>query len=89
MESFTKDPDATLDYAYNWASWLAEGETISSASVIVQAGITLDSESNTTTTTTAWLSGGSLNETYQVTFRVTTSAGRTDDRSIRVLILDR
>ncbi len=45
--SMIKDPDAVLDYVYDWrqktnrstgTDWLASGETISSATVVVVEG---------------------------------------------------
>ena len=86
---FTKDPDAVLDYQWNWSAWLADGETISSAVITVDTGLTLDSQSNTTTTVTAWLSGGTVDEGYRVVCSITTSAARTDDRSIYISCRER
>lgn len=85
---FVKDPNAVLDYQWDWSEWLAVGETIASHTVTVPTGLTLDSSTASTTTVTAWLSGGTAGTTYTVTCRVTTSAGRTDDKSITVLCAD-
>lgn len=89
MREFLKDPDAVLDYVFNWADWLAAGETISTSSITVESGITKNSESNTTTTATVWLSGGTEGNRYRITSRVTTSQGRTDDRSAIVRVANR
>jgi len=86
---FTKDPDAVLDYQWNWSAWLAVGETITSAVITVDTGLTLDSQSNTTTTVTAWLSGGTVDEGYRVVCEITTSAARTDNRSIYISCRER
>lgn len=87
--TFTKDPDATLDYTVDWSDWLDTGETISSSSFSVPSGITKASESNTTTSATVWLSGGTKWTTYTVTNEVTTTAGRTDQRSFDVRVVER
>lgn len=87
--SYVHDPDSVLDYEWDWAAWLAEGETIATAQVIVPAGLVLDSESNTGTTVTAWISGGTAGETHMVTARITTTQGRTDDRSIWLITRER
>ena len=94
---YVKDPDAVLDYPINWASsdgtndgsssdtgWL-QGDTISTATFTVDSGITKDSESNTTTTATVWLSGGTAGQRYTVTCRITTTSGRTEDQSIQII----
>lgn len=90
MQSFTKDPDAVLDYTVDWSAWLQAGETITASQWITPDGITQGSgaqaPSNTTTTATVWLLAGTLGQTYIVTNRVTTSDGRVDDRSLRITI---
>jgi hypothetical protein len=85
---FVKDPQAVLDYQWNWAAWLAVGETISSHTVTVATGITLDSSTATGTAVTAWISGGTAGE-YRVGCRIVTTAGRTDERGITITVRDR
>ena len=84
-----KDPDAVLDYGLDWSNWLASGETISSSSWVVETGLTKDSSSNTTTTATVWLSGGTAGRTYRITNSIVTSTGREDDRSILIKVIER
>jgi len=86
---FLKDPDATLDFGFDWSDWLARGETITASEWVVDDGITEESDENTTTVTKVWLSGGTVGETYEATNRVTTSAGRIDDRTLSVRIRER
>lgn len=86
---FIKDPNAVLDYKIDWASWLATSETISTSTFTVSAGITKDSESNTTTTATVWLSGGTAGTTYTATNRITTNQSRTDERTIEIRVEER
>jgi len=86
---FTKDPDAVLDWHFDWASWLQIGEFITNSTFLVTAGLDVDSSSNTTTNTTIWLSGGSPGQPYRVTNRIVTNQGRTDDRSITIRVKDR
>ena len=85
----TKDPDAVLDYGFDWSDWLASGETISTSAWVVDTGITADSDSNTTTITTVWLSGGTAGKVYRITNSITTSAGREDDRSLLIKVQER
>jgi len=79
-----KDPDSIIDYGVDWSNWLATGETITSSAWIVPAGLTNDSDSNTSTATAIFLSGGTSGTTYELTNRVTTSGGRTEDRSMLI-----
>ncbi len=94
MSPIPKDPDAVLDFEVDWSSWLESGETISSSTWVVPAGITEVNDathptSNTSTSATIWLSGGAGGTLYQVTNRITTSSNRTDDRSILVSVAER
>lgn len=88
MPTFTKDPDANLDYQVDWSSWLGL-DTIQASVWVVPAGLTNTAETNTTTTATVWLSGGKKGVTYTVVNRITTAAGRVDDRAITVEITDK
>lgn len=86
--SYTKDPDAVLDYIIDWSDWL-DSDTINTSSWIIETGIAEDSNSNTTTTATIWLSGGTVNNEYTVTNRIETVGGRTDDRSIIIYVREK
>lgn len=89
-DSILKDPNATLDYERDWGPWLAgDGDTIVSSEWIVPDGLTKDSQSTTTTVATVWLSGGTAGQAYEITNRITTSQGRTDDRSILIVVRER
>ena len=85
---FIKDPDATLDYKREWADWLGT-DTIATSTWIVPEGITEGETSHDATSATIWLSGGTVGEVYELTNRVTTTGGRTDDRSFNVQIRNR
>jgi len=85
-----KDPDAVLDYTFDWTAWLDDvADSIATRTVLVPIGITLDSNAIAGKKVIAWLSGGGAGQTYQVTCRITTAGGRTDDRSIFVKVKDR
>lgn len=89
IDSFTKDPAATLDYGLDWSDWLAAGETIAASEWSVPAGLTKDSDDHNTTLAAVWLSGGTAGATYRITNRVTTSAGRIDERSLFIVVEER
>ena len=86
---YAKDPNANLDYGWDWSAWLAPGDTIVSHSIIIDSGdVILGTHSNTTTTVTAWFSGGTVDTQATVTARITTAQGRIDDRSIILSVED-
>lgn len=80
-QTFVKDPEAVLDYEWNWAEWLGN-DTISSHTITNDEGITLGSHTATTTAVTAWFSGGTAGINYSATCHIVTAAGRKDDRTI-------
>lgn len=97
-----KDPDAVLDYTFDWTAWLDDiADTIASASVpvLTPAGLVLDlTEPHTNgfqvvgKTVVVWLKQGTPGTTHRVTCRIVTanpSGQRTDDRSIYVKVKDR
>ena len=95
---FLKDPDAVLDYVFDWkassngtgdSDWLASGETISSHTVTVETGLTKDSDSESGGQVTVWLSGGTAGTDYDVSCEIETSAGRTDERTVLVRVRER
>lgn len=89
--AFLADPSSVLDYTINWAAWLAASETISASTWTVATGITqtTPAPSNTTTTTTIWLTAGTAGTTYLITNHITTNQGRQEDRSFSVAIADK
>ena len=84
-QSFVKDPDAIKDYEIDWATWLGT-DTIATATWTVATGITKTTDSKTTTAATAWLSGGTAGADYSVACKITTAGGRTDERTITILV---
>lgn len=81
-----KDPDATLDYVIDWEEWLPDGDIVTASEWSVPDGITAAAHAYTDTTSTVWLSGGVVGETYFVENRITTDAGRITDRTFRLKI---
>jgi hypothetical protein len=86
---YTKDPDAVLDYVWDWIDWLADGEHISTSTFSATSGVTLNTPTHTTTNATVWVSGGTAGVQYTVTNRIITDGGRTDDRSITINVRPR
>lgn len=87
--TWLKDPEAVLDYTFDWSAWLAASETISAHTVAVADGITLDSEAEVDGVVTVWLSGGTAGTRYAVACLITTNQGRTDERTRYVDVRER
>ena len=84
-----KDPAAILDYVFDWTDWLDAGDTISSQTITVAAGLTKDSDSESSGIVTIWLSGGTADTDYIVACEIVTNLGRTEERSIVIHCLER
>lgn len=89
----TKDPDSVIDYGATYSNWLATDEVITASNWLVNGtlietngdevdGLTVDSRENNSSSTKCWLSGGTRGTFYTLTNRITTSEGRTEDRSM-------
>ena len=88
--TYKKDPNATLDWTFNWATWLTPiTDTITSVEWVLSSGLTKVSESNTTTTATVFVSGGTVDADETLTCRITTAGGRIDDRTVTLRITQR
>ena len=89
LKKIDKDPEGVLDYSFDWnTNWL-NGDTISASTWTVPAGITKDSDSDSGGVTTIWLSGGTAGNTYTITNRIVTAAGRTEERSVIINVKQR
>lgn len=88
MSRIPKDPQATLDYTADWTKWLLPGEVIIDKTVTV-TGVTLVTSTHDDKTVTAWVAEGTAGTTADLTFHVTTSAGRQDERTMGLYVADR
>lgn len=85
-----KDKDARLDYIWDWTAWLADiSDTIASHVITVDTGITADSSAVISGTVAAFIAGGTVGTTYRASCRITTTAGRIDERSIFLKVVER
>jgi hypothetical protein len=90
MRSYEKDPSAELDYGEDWSTWLQAGETITSSTWTVDEGLVKGDDTGVDDgRTIVWLSGGTLDRMYEATNHITTSMGREDERTIRLIIRNR
>lgn len=86
--TFTKDPNAVLDYTVDWTRWLA-GDQIATSEWLVPTGLTKMADTKAASSATVWLSGGTAGQSYTVTNRITTTGGRTEDRSFTLRVEER
>ena len=89
LQNPLKDPSAVLDYVFDWTGWLAAGETITDHTITADRGITVESSTEDAGKVTVWLSGGTAGINYKVACLVETSAGRTDERTLWIRVVDR
>jgi hypothetical protein len=86
---YLKDPSAVLDWAFDWTDWLATSETIANHTITADTGLKVDSSAENNGKITVWLSGGTAGINYKVACKITTSAGRTDERTIWIKVTNR
>lgn len=86
---FNKDPNAVLDFYLDYTDWLEGADTLASTAWTIPGGITKDSDTVTASLVGIWLSAGVDATTYDLLCRVTTTAGRIDDRTVRVIVGNR
>ena len=82
-----KAPGEVLEYTINWAAELGDSEVINTSAFTAPAGITIDSDTKTTTAATVWLSGGTAGVEYEITNTIVSSQGRTHEKTIAVPVL--
>jgi hypothetical protein len=89
--TITKDPNATLDYTFDFTDWLAVvADTIASVTFWGVTGVmVLGSGIVAGKKVTVWVTGGTSGTTGSVTARIVTTGGRTDDRTIFFKVKDR
>lgn len=87
IPTIVKTEPGKLDYPCDWSDWLPAGDSIASYEVTAQTGITLVSDERAGAVVVAWLSGGRHGFTYLVRFRITTAAGRIEERTIAVAVV--
>lgn len=88
-KTFIKDPDAKLDYGFDWTNWIDGTDTITNTSWTVPTGIINDNTDLQGAIAIIWLSGGTLDDTYNITCKITTANGRIDERTFAITIQNR
>jgi hypothetical protein len=80
-----KSPTDILNFVLDHTAELG-GANVSTSAFTVEAGLTLDSESNTLTTSTATLSGGIAGTVYKGSCAITASSGEAFEKEFYVLV---
>jgi hypothetical protein len=78
----SKDPEETLDYKVDWSKRLGSDTITASSWPNPPAGITVNTESFAPKSTTIWLVGGTIGQSYTFVNRITTAAGRVMEQSV-------
>lgn len=90
-----KDPFAVLDYSLDFTNWMPSGETISAITVNVEtisgdaSPLATTTTTNTDTVVTAFLTGGTVGNIYNVEYQITTNNNKKDSRNLRIKIVER
>ena len=88
LPAIEKVPAAVLDYTFDWSAWLATlNDSIASYTVTVPAGITKTNDARMDKKIVAWLTGGAVGTSYPIRCRVTTTGGRTEERTIVINVI--
>lgn len=82
-----KDPAANKDYGFDWSAWMGSGDTILTSAFSAGA-CSVTSASVTSHTTMCFIGSGAAGSTERVSNRITTSMGRTDERSFPLQIIN-
>lgn len=91
--TFVKDPSAVLDYQNDFRLWLntSPQDTITTSTwEVLDGGLSIQTDTiRNGRFTVVWLTGGTVGESYRVVNNIVTAAGRTDERTITVNVVDR
>lgn len=88
VPSIRKAPgdNAKLDYTFNWTEWLAaDADSIVSATLVLD-GVTLVSQTDVFPRVRCKVRGGVAGQTATIACTIVTAQGRTDTRTIFLLI---
>lgn len=86
MPLWPKDPEDVEDYTLDWSLRLVSGDWIASAVIAdIHPDLQVISVNWEDSITSVWISGGTAGSEYDVTFHITTAAGRQHDRTFRLI----
>lgn len=87
--SIQKDPDAVLDYSFDWTDWLAGvSDSIDSYS-ITGTDVAVLSDSRNGAIITVWCGAATPGTVAKLVCRVVTAGARIEDRTIYLIVKER
>lgn len=93
MALVVKDPDARIDYIFDWGAAYPDGQAVVASDWTVApvdaGGVAIVAAAHDLVRATATLAGGVAGRVYRVTNRVTMSDGQIDERSMSVRVEER
>ena len=81
------DPDAITDYVIDWTAWL-DGDNIDTSAWALE-NATEASAANTTKTATVFIQSAKAGKVVSMRNRITTTGGRTEDRTLRAKVREK
>lgn len=81
------DPDAIIDYIIDWTAWLNGDNIATSAWSLTNASEA--SSANTTKTATVFIQAAVAGKIVTMRNRITTTGGRTEDRTLRARVREK
>lgn len=88
MTPFIQDPQAKLDYPFDWSARIGD-DVIQTSQFVADSGITVESDAILDSSNTiVWLSAnaGAKNKRFAITNHILTEGGRDDEWTIYVLV---
>ena len=86
--SLAKRAGDTINVTFDWSDALPTGVTVISATHTMPNGLTLVTESNTATTSTARISGGSHGRSYQLKGTAVLDSGETVVDYVTIIVVN-
>lgn len=74
-----KTPAGVRDFQIDWATDLGADTITGTPTHVLETGIIKDSQTNTATTTSLVISGGTLGKRYKITSTIATAGGKTHE----------
>lgn len=89
LGNFSKQPVEVKDYDVDYSEWLTDGDSVSSATVVVApTGLSVDSIFINDPRVKVWLSGGTNGTQYKLTVTMTSTDGRVKEDEFKVKVKD-